>query len=411
MYSSLLKFLSSYGFQAGDWEVNAIIFGLIVLTVILIHIILHGLIFRIIIAQLKKSPRLLLQAFGDKSLFKNIAYCIQSMLLSMQFRVWLLDGSLKETLISVSDVFALFFGLMALFSLLNIIQNYMLTNNVAKQFPIGGIVQTIKLISSLALIIILISMVLGKSPTVLISGLGAMTAVLMLVFKDPILGFVAGIQLSANNMLRIGDWLEMPKYHADGSVVDIGLTTVKVRNWDNTITTVPTYALISDSFKNWRAMSESGGRRIKRSIFIDTNSVHFLSQKEIEHLSQSRLLTQYLTDRVAEVKAFNEQNEITTDSYLNGRHLTNIGTFRIYLENYLRNNPQIHKNMTLMVRQLQPTDKGIPMEIYCFTNTVAWLEYEAIQADIFDHIFAVAPEFGISLYQAPSGQDFKAFAR
>ena len=250
-------------------------------------------------------------------------------------------------------------------------------------------------------------LLMGQAPAILISGLGAMAAVLMLVFKDPILGLVAGIQLSANDMLRLGDWLEMPKYGADGAVTDIGLTTVKVQNWDNTITTIPTWSLVSDSFKNWSGMSASGGRRIKRSISIDTTSIHFLGEEEQQRLIQAKLLKPYLDSRSEEISKWNEEHS-SGDSVLNSRKMTNIGTFRAYLNEYLINHSRIRKDMTLMVRQLAPDTNGLPIEIYCFTNTVAWLEYEAIQADIFDHIFAVVEEFGLRIHQTPTGNDIRA---
>lgn len=255
--------------------------------------------------------------------------------------------------------------------------------------------------------IMIVSLLMGKSPLLLLSGLGAMTAVLMLVFKDPILGLVAGIQLSANDMLKIGDWLEMPKYGADGAVTDIGLTTVKVRNWDNTVTTIPTYALISDSFKNWRSMSESGGRRIKRSLNIDTGSVHFLSEEEQRRLQRNSLLHSYLNVKTQELSQHNQEIAVDLASPLNGRRLTNLGTLRAYLEAYLRAHPRIHQNMTLMVRQLAPTPEGLPLEIYAFTNTTVWAEYESIQADIFDHILAVIDEFGLRVHQTPTGNDLR----
>ncbi|EHC40303.1 Small-conductance mechanosensitive channel, partial [Salmonella enterica subsp. enterica serovar Gaminara str. A4-567] len=229
------------------------------------------------------------------------------------------------------------------------------------------------------------------------------------VFKDPILGLVAGIQLSANDMLKLGDWLEMPKYGADGAVIDIGLTTVKVRNWDNTITTIPTWSLVSDSFKNWSGMSASGGRRIKRSINIDATSIHFLDDDEKQRLLTAHLLKPYLTSRHQEIDEWNKQLD-APESALNHRRMTNIGTFRAYLNEYLRHHPRIRKDMTLMVRQLAPDDHGLPIEIYAFTNTVVWLEYESIQADIFDHIFAVVEEFGLRIHQTPTGSDIRALS-
>jgi miniconductance mechanosensitive channel len=232
-----------------------------------------------------------------------------------------------------------------------------------------------------------------------------MTAVLSLVFKDTILGFVAGIQLSANNMLSVGDWLEMPKFGADGDVIDISLTTVKIRNWDNTITTIPAYALISDSFKNWRGMSESGGRRIKRAVYIDATSVKFLSPDDIIRLRRAALLSDYIEKKIVEIEADNKQAGVDLSSPVNGRRLTNLGTFRAYLRMYLQQHKSIHPNMTQIVRQLAPEAHGIPLEIYAFSNDTRWAYYEAIQSDIFDHIFAIVPEFGLRIYQTPSGYD------
>jgi miniconductance mechanosensitive channel len=253
----------------------------------------------------------------------------------------------------------------------------------------------------------MVSLLIGKSPLLLFSGLGAMTAVLLLVFKDPILGFVAGIQLSANNMLMVDDWLEMPKYGADGDVVDITLTTVKVRNWDRTITTIPTYALISDSFKNWRGMTESGGRRIKRAICIDTSSVHFLNDNELERLRKAQLLTHYIEDKLRDIDACNREQNIDPSFPANGRRLTNLGTFRAYLVAYLKNHKGIHQGMIQMVRQLDPTPNGLPIEVYAFCNDINWVAYEGIQADIFDHILAVVPEFGLRVHQTPTGYDLQ----
>lgn len=232
-----------------------------------------------------------------------------------------------------------------------------------------------------------------------------MTAVIMLVFKDPIMGFVSGLQLSTYDLLAVGDWVEMPKYNADGDVLEIGLTKVKIQNWDKTIVTIPTYALMSDSFKNWRGMQESGGRRIKRSINIDVSSIRFLAEEDYNRLLKAHLITNYLEHKNAEIEEFNKALNVDTSFGVNGRHLTNVGTFRAYLQSYLENNPNIRNDMTLMVRQLAPTAEGLPVEIYCFTNTTKWAEYEGIQADIFDHVYAVVPEFGLRAYQAPAGSD------
>ena len=328
----------------------------------------------------------------------------------MQAVLWLQKGSdAAQILTTVAQLWVMLYALLSFFSLLDVIFNLSQKLSVASQLPLKGIFQGVKLVSAILVGILIISLLLGQSPAILISGLGAMAAVLMLVFKDPILGLVAGIQLSANDMLKLGDWLEMPKYGADGAVTDIGLTTVKVRNWDNTITTIPTWSLVSDSFKNWSGMSASGGRRIKRSINIDTTSVHFLDEQEQQRLIQARLLKPYMDSRHEEITLWNQQHG-SGESVLNLRKMTNIGTFRAYLNEYLRNHPRIRKDMTLMVRQLAPDNNGLPIEIYAFTNTVVWAEYESIQADIFDHIFAVVEEFGLRIHQSPTGNDIRALS-
>jgi len=240
---------------------------------------------------------------------------------------------------------------------------------------------------------------------VLLTGFGAMTAILLLIFRDTILSLVASVQMAGLDMVRVGDWIEMPKFNADGDVIDVALHTVKVQNWDKTITTIPTHALISESFRNWRGMQESGGRRIKRSVNIDVNSVRYLDEDELQKFKGFKLLQEYIARKEEELAEYNTKLGETAN--VNLRRLTNLGTFRAYLKNYLSNHPRIHQEMTLMVRQLQPTDSGIPMEIYCFTNTTNWAEYEGIQADIFDHILAQSREFGLNVFQSPTGQDFR----
>ena len=255
--------------------------------------------------------------------------------------------------------------------------------------------------------ILIISIFLSKSPMYLISGIGALAAVLMLVFRDAILGFVAGIQLAANKMVAQGDWIEMPNYGADGDVLEVALTTVKVQNWDKTITTIPTYALISGSFKNWRGMQESGGRRIKRSVNIDMSSIRFCSEEMLERFERIQYISEYIESKKNELKQFNEAAEVDYASLANGRRMTNVGTFRAYVIAYLKGLPVISQDMTFLVRQLQPTENGLPMEIYVFSKDQVWANYEAIQADIFDHILAVVPEFDLRVYQNPTGNDLR----
>ena len=281
----------------------------------------------------------------------------------------------------------------------------------ASRKPIRPLFQALLIVLYLFAGIFIISVLLNKEPWNLFGLMGGLTAVTMLVFKDTILGFVAGIQLGANDMVREGDWIEMPKYGADGDVIEVAVNTVKVRNWDKTITTIPTYALIADSFKNWRGMSESGGRRIKRSIYIDMNTVKFADEKMLEKFKAMALLREYVAKTQEDIDTANtEKNIDLSATVINGRRQTNLGIFRAYLVNYLHDNPKIHKGMTFLVRHLQPTPQGLPIEIYVFSSDKVWANYEAIQADIFDHVLAALPEFGLRVYQQPSGTDMALLA-
>jgi miniconductance mechanosensitive channel len=292
-------------------------------------------------------------------------------------------------------------------SFLNAVNDIYQTYEISKTRPIKGFIQVLKIIMIILGVIIIIANFIGKSPLVLLGGIGALSAVLMLVFQDSILGLVAGIQLSANDMVRVGDWIEMTKYGADGDVIDVSLNTIKVRNFDNTIVTIPTYAMIKDSFKNWRGMQASGGRRIKRSLIIDTTSIRFCTEEMIDKFSKIHYLSDYISKRQKEIEEYNINNNIDRSSPVNGRALTNIGVFREYITNYLKNHPGIRQDMSLMVRQLAPNEHGLPLEIYAFTNDTRWTVYESIQSDIFDHLFAVAKEFGLRLFQNPSGHDLR----
>jgi miniconductance mechanosensitive channel len=298
-------------------------------------------------------------------------------------------------------------GLVIINSFLNACNDIYLTFEISKIKPIKGYIQVAKIIFFIVGGIVVIANLMGESPFILLSGIGALSAVLLLVFKDSLLGLVAGIQLAANDMVRVGDWIEMPKYEADGDIIDISLNTVKVQNFDKTITMIPSYALISDSFKNWRGMQTSGGRRIKRSLFIDTNSITFCTEEMIEKFKTIDYLSTYISNMESEIAEYNSKKEINRQNRVNGRALTNIGVFRVYITHYLQNHPGISQQMTLLVRQLAPTENGLPLEIYAFTNDIRWDVYETIQSDIFDHLFAVAPEFGLHIFQNPSGNDFK----
>lgn len=272
--------------------------------------------------------------------------------------------------------------------------------------PIASYFQLGRLILYVTLFILGLSILLGKSPFYFLGAFGAMTAVLLLVFKDTILGLVASIQISTNDMIRVGDWVEMPKYNADGDVIAINLNTVKIINWDKTITTVPTYYFITDSFKNWRGMQQSGGRRIKRTININTSSIRFVDEEMREIFKKFHLISDFISNRQSEIENYNATNTFDTTTLINGRRMTNIGVFRTYVESYLKSHQGINQNMTLLVRQLEATHLGLPIEIYCFTKSVKWAEYEEVQSNIFDHLFAAALYFQLDIFQSPSGLDF-----
>lgn len=275
---------------------------------------------------------------------------------------------------------------------------------------IRGYIDATKIVVYVLGFIFLIAVLTDRSPWGLLSVMGGLTAVTMLVFRDSILGFIASIQLTGTDMIRVGDWIEMGSYDADGDVIEISIHSVRVRNWDKTITTIPTYALISKSFKNWRGMSESGGRRIKRSLHLDMTSIRFLSDEELDKLAKVQLLTDYIRARQQEIEQYNQEHGVDPSMIINGRRQTNAGIFRAYVIAYLKQNPKLHKNMTFLVRQLKPGPDGLPIQIYVFSNDQIWARYEAIQADIFDHLIAALPQFDLRVFQQPSGYDFRGLA-
>jgi len=290
---------------------------------------------------------------------------------------------------------------------LNFMRSVWEQSQLGSRYPVKSFIQALKLVINLVGLIFVLSVFLDKSPVVLFSGLGAVTAILLLIFKDAILGLVAGFQLSINNMVAVGDWISMPARGADGDVIDVSLTTVKVQNFDKTITTVPTYAMISDSFTNWRGMEETRGRRIKRPLQIDLRTLQFADDELLTRFKRIRLLRPYLDEKLADIQKYNENVGDDLEELINGRRLTNVGTFRAYCLAYLRNHPKTRKDLTLMVRQLAPDEHGLPIEIYTFTNDTVWAHYEDIQGDIFDHLLSILPEFNLSAYQAPSGADLE----
>jgi miniconductance mechanosensitive channel len=316
-----------------------------------------------------------------------------------------LSESVAQLIGNVATAFVVMMLTMALAAALGVAVRIYETQPIARDRPLRGFVQVLQILIYVLGLVIAIATVLDRSPLLLLSGLGAMTAVLLLVFKDTILGLVASVQLAANNMVRIGDWIEMPQLGADGDVIEVSLHTVKVQNWDKTITTIPTYKLIDGSFKNWRGMAEAGGRRIKRSIYIDQTSIRFVTDDEIEELREFSLLRPYIDAKVEGLATYHATLGADAAAEVNRRRLTNVGTFRAYVRQYLKGHPAVSQDMTLLVRQLEPGPDGLPIELYCFTRTTEWAQYEGVQSDIFDHVIAILPRFHLRLYQRPSGAD------
>ncbi|MEP1741172.1 MAG: mechanosensitive ion channel domain-containing protein [Kangiellaceae bacterium] len=404
------EWLSLLDISLTSIQMSIAVVTVIVLISALIHLIFHQVVSQLVRKLTRKGRKTWEAILFERHLFSRLALTIQGIILYIQAGLWLNPKYVFHDWIqNLSQVWIVIFMTLTLFSVVDAMAFLMRQNKRTKNLPFQGLLQAVKLFFTIVAIIVLIAIAIDRSPMLIISGLGAMTAVLLLVFKDPILGFVAGIQLSANNLLKLGDWLEMPSYGADGDVIEIGLTTVKVQNWDKTITSIPTYALISDSFKNWQGMSESGGRRIKRAVYIDVTSIKFMQKELIERLNKANLLAPYMSEKLEEIEQYNQTHDHNMELKINGRRLTNIGTFRAYLINYLKHHPNIHQDMTLLVRQLQASSQGVPIQIYAFTNTTAWNEYESIQSDIFDHIYAVIDEFELQIYQSPSSNDLKNF--
>lgn len=355
----------------------------------------------------KKSKNKWDDVLAENNVFNRLAYLAPAIIIYVLTPLVIPKYEFAITVIDIIiKIYMIFTVLVVINSFLNSLSNIYQNYEISKSKPIKGYIQAIKVILYIIGGILIIASLLNKSPNALFVGLGTLSAVLMLVFKDPLLGFVGGIQLSTNNMIKIGDWIAMHKYGADGNVIDISLTSVKVQNWDKTITTIPTYALVTDYFQNWRGMEESGGRRIKRSINIDMDSVKFCTPEMLDKFYKFQYLSKYVANKEKEIEEFNKQHNIDNNYLINGRRQTNLGIFRAYLKRYLHNNTNISDSMTFLVRQLQPTELGIPIEIYVFSKIQEWADYEDVQSDIFDHVLAIIPEFELSVFQNPTGNDF-----
>ena len=381
---------------------------LVALLALLANVVAKQIILRVVKFLVARTSNRWDDTFLERNVFGRLSHLAPAIVIYLGLPLVMVGHPMAIVVsIKLTQIYMIVVALLALHGLLSAFNDIYNTFDASRQVPLTSLIQVVKVVVWCIAGILVVAIVVDKTPLYLLSGLGAITAVLMIVFKDPILGFVGGIQLSANKMLAIGDWLEMPSHKADGDVIEVALTTVKVRNWDKTITTIPTYDLISKPFKNWKGMEQTGGRRISRCVNVDINSIRFLDDEALARISRIQLLQDYLDRKQQEVAEYNEQQGIDASSPVNGRHLTNIGTFRAYVEAYLRANPKIRKDLTLLVRQRAPGPHGLPIQIYVFTDTIVWVDYEGIQADIFDHILAVLAEFDLRVYQDPTGMDWR----
>ena len=406
----LQNWLSQGGVPDQYMGTTIIAFKIIALLILcwVVNVIAKKFILRLVRAIIRKTKNDWDDVFVDKQVFKNVSHFAPAFLIYFLAPIWLeASPEVVDVIQRVANAYMIVVGCWVFDAVLNAVLIIYQRFDVSRKKPIKGYLQAVKILVYFLTVLFVISILMNKSPWGFLSIFGGLTAIILLIFKDMILGLVAGIQLTSNNMVARGDWIEMPKYGADGDVIDITLTTVMVKNWDKTITTIPAYALISDSFKNWRGMQESGGRRIKRSFNIDMHSIKFVDEELLKKFEKFEFLKNYLKEKTKEIGNFNKDKKIDTSELINGRRLTNIGTLRAYVINYLRNHPKIHQEMTFLVRHLAPTEHGLPIQIYVFSNDQVWANYEAIQADIFDHVLAVIPEFDLRIFQNPTGADFQ----
>ena len=413
MLELIAQWLTHIGLDEGwsNLAARGVFTGVILLLGLLADFIARGLVVRSLSSAIRNSRWRWDDALLRRNVLRRISHFAPAIVIYLLAPV-ALEGydSASRLVTQFMLIIMIVLGLLVIDAILNAVVDIYRSYGRSRDIPIRSFVQVIKLVAFFIGIIFIVSIVLGKTPLYLLSGLGALTAVLMLIFKDAILGFVAGIQLTANRMVARGDWIEMGKYGADGDVLEVTLTTVKVQNWDKTITTIPTYALISDAFKNWRGMAESDGRRIKRAINIDMNTIRLCDEAMLERFGKIQLLGNYLKTKREEIAAYNAGQAFDAEDPVNGRRMSNVGTYRAYIIAYLHQHPMINLDMTFLVRQLAPTPEGLPLEIYVFSRDKVWASYEAIQADIFDHLLAVIPEFGLRVYQQPAGSDFRSLA-
>ncbi len=382
-----------------------ILLGAILCFSILAYLFMRYIVIKALFHLFEKTSNRIDDILIEKGLLNRLSYIFPLIIFYNLFNSFIGDYLLLNRIVLVLIAIVI---VASINSLLNVINDIYNQSKYSNAINIKSYFQILRLLINLFSLIIIIAILTGQSPFYLLSGIGALTAVLMLVFKDTILSFVSSIQINSNNLFKVGDWIEAPHFGADGDVIDIALHTIKIQNWDKTISIIPTHKLVDSSFKNWRGMSESGGRRIKRSINIDMNSIKFCNNELIEKFKTVNLISKYIDNKLSIIDKHN--TELDMKSLINGRALTNIGTYRAYIKAYLKNNKYIHDDMTFLVRQLSPTEKGLPIEIYVFSNNINWVEYEEIQSDIFDHLLAVLAQFELKIYQHPSGNDFTNFS-
>lgn len=399
--------LSGVGVEESTAEMASFAIGavLVITLAILVNWLAKAIISRLISRIVKRTPWDWDDILLEYHVFTRLSHLAPAFVISSFGGT--VFGAYTDIVDSGVQIYILLIMLMVFSALLKALQHLFNKSKAGTGIPIKGFAQAIQLVLTIIVGILILSILFGRSPVYFLSGIGALTAVMLLIFRDALLGLVAGVMISVNQMIRVGDWIEMPAANADGDVIDVSLTTVKVRNWDRTITTIPSYDLISKSFKNWQGMTESGGRRIKRAIFIDMQSIQFVDAEMIARFRRIKRLLPYLEDKVAQIEKENSTLDLDLTALCNGRRLTNIGTFRAYCIAYLKDNPLIRKDMTFLVRHLAPTEHGLPLEIYVFTDEVRWPFYEAIQSDVFDHLLSVIGEFGLRVFQGPSGFDIK----
>lgn len=414
MNNKTLQFLTDWLIGLGVNENYAIYLklGILLLVLLIVSFIINVLVKKILIRVIESIIHKTKTRWDDvlvqNKVFSSLSHIAPAAVIYFTTPLVFEDfAQLSPYVLRLVNAYITAVLIIVVLNFLNAVKYYLQNTKLFKDSPLDSYFQLLKIGIYITGAIIILSFLLNKSPLYFFSALGAMTVVLLLIFKDTIMGLVASVQLAAYNMIQVGDWVSMPKYDADGDVVEMNLTTIKIQNWDKTLTTIPTYAFISESFKNWRGMSESGGRRIKRSLNIKISSIKFCTPEMLEKFKKLHFLTAYIEEKSLEIAHYNKENQIDKSSLINGRHLTNIGIFRVYAEAYVKSNPDINKEMTCMVRQLLPSENGLPIEIYSFSNRQEWLVYESIISDIFDHLIAAVPEFELEIFENPTGTDFR----